>query len=113
MPEPDTLYACFTTVPEKDQADSLAEDIVENRLAACVQIDSPVTSVYRWQGKTEKGQEHRLVIFAPERKLGELESLVHDRHPYDTPKWVCCKAEKVSEKYLKWANEACNLRGFI
>ncbi len=95
------------------EAESLAEDIVKSRLAACVQIDSPVTSVYRWRGKVEKEEEIRIMILALEAELPKLESFVEDRHPYDTPKWVCVKAEKVSEKYLKWANDVCNLRGFI
>jgi periplasmic divalent cation tolerance protein len=107
------FYACFTTVSKLSEAESLAEGIIESRLAACVQIDSPITSYYRWEGEVEKGQELRLIVFAPEPNLDKLERFIEERHPYDTPKWVCCRAEKVSEKYLKWANEACNLRGFF
>lgn len=113
MPKSDNLYVCYTTVSRLPEAESLAEDIVKSRLAACVQIDSPVISFYRWRGKVEKDEEFRIVIYALEANLPKLESFIDDRHPYDTPKWVCCRAEKVSEKYLKWANDVCNLRGFI
>lgn len=113
MPISDNLFVCYTTVSRIPEAESLAEDIVKSRLAACVQIDSPITSVYRWKDKVEKEEEIRIVLFALESALPKLETFVADRHPYDTPKWVCCRAEKVSEKYLKWANEVCNLRGFI
>ncbi len=113
MPKSDNLFLCYTTVSQMTEAESLAEDIIKSRLAACVQIDSPVTSVYRWQGKVEKEQEIRIAIYALEGSLSKLERFIEDRHPYDTPKWVCLQAEKVSEKYLKWANDVCNLRGFI
>lgn len=113
MPKSDNLFICYTTVSRMPEAESLAEDIVKSRLAACVQIDSPVTSFYRWRGKVEKDQEIRIVILALESSLSKLESFVEDRHPYDTPKWICARAEKVSEKYLKWANDVCSVRGFI
>ncbi|EDY83310.1 divalent cation tolerance protein, CutA1 family [Verrucomicrobiia bacterium DG1235] len=113
MPESDDLYICWTTVSDQEEAELLADQIIQSKLAACVQIDSPIISVYRWQGKIEKDPEVRICINALESSIGRLESFVHEHHPYDTPKWVCAKAEKVSEKYLKWANEVCNLRGFI
>lgn len=113
MPETDNLFVCLTTVTTQAEAESLAEDIVKSRLAACVQIEAPVISLYRWRGKVEKNSEIRISIYALENSLGKLASFVEDRHPYDTPKWICMRAEKVSEKYLKWANDICNLRGFI
>lgn len=113
MPKLDAVYVCWTTVSNQKEAELLAEQIIESKLAACVQIESPIISMYRWQGKVEKDPEIRICINALESTIEKLETFVHERHPYDTPKWVCVKAEKVSEKYLKWANEVCNLRGFF
>ena len=113
MSAKDELYLCLTTVSKKDDAETLAAKLIEKRLAACVQIDSEVTSIYRWRSKIEKEREFRLNIFAHKRNLEQLAKFVEEQHPYDTPKWVCFKAEKVSEKYLKWTNEVCTVRGFI
>lgn len=113
MSASDTLFLCLTSVSTEQEAESLADDIVKSRLAACVQIDSPLRSVYRWGKKIEKNAEIRLMIFAPETRLQKLQLFVEDRHPYETPKWICFRAEKVSEKYLKWANEVCSLRDFV
>lgn len=113
MSQQDKLFLCLTTVSNQEEAETLASALIENRLAACVQIDSPVTSLYRWQNKVEQETEIRLHIFAHKRTLDQLAKFVGEHHPYDTPKWICFEAEKVSEKYLKWTNEVCNLRGFI
>lgn len=116
MPQPNAnpsqLLVCWTTVAERSDADRLAREIIQRRLAACVQIDGPITSVYEWKGQVETGQEHRLWIKAPARCLEPLERFVSENHPYETPQWVCVAAEKVSEKYLKWADDVANLRGF-
>lgn len=113
MTQPSPLFLCITTVSSRDEAERIASQSVESQLAACAQIDSPIASVYKWQDKVEQDQEIRLSLYAVEANLEKLETLVHRIHPYDTPKWVCIPVEKVSEKYLKWANEVSNLRGFI
>lgn len=92
-----------TAVATRDDADALARSLVETRLAACVQIDGPVTSVYHWQGKLETTEEFRLTIKFPAANAAALETHLHARHPYDTPEWVAVRAEIVAEKYLSWA----------
>lgn len=113
MSHSNPLYLCLTTVGSQVEADQIAEKVIAQQLAACVQIESPITSVYRWQGKIERETEFRISLFVVAENLEKLERFVHQIHPYDTPKWICLAAEKVSEKYLKWANEVSNLRGFI
>ncbi|MBC2605496.1 divalent-cation tolerance protein CutA [Pelagicoccus albus] len=113
MENDDSLYLCYTTVSRQEDAETLAKQIIDSKLAACVQIDAHILSYYNWKGKTERDNEIRLQIFAPGACLSELEKFVTERHPYDIPKWICWESKKVSEKYLKWANEVCNLRGFI
>jgi len=99
------LYLCLTTVARQEDAERLAGLSVQSRLAACAQIDAPITSVYRWQDAIARETEYRISLVATESKLESLEQLISDNHPYDTPKWVCLPIEKVSEKYLKWAKE--------
>ena len=93
----------WTTVETDSQARTLAEGLIGQRLAACVQIDGPLTSVYRWESRVETATEYRLTIkFLSTRHL-EVESYLHNHHPYTTPQWIVIRAEHVAEKYLSWA----------
>lgn len=97
----------WTTVETREQAETLASGLVAERLAACVQIEGPVRSHYRWQGRAEASDEYRLMIkFTPLRQV-ELEAWLFARHPYETPEWVVVRAEHVAEKYLSWVHANC------
>jgi periplasmic divalent cation tolerance protein len=94
----------WTTVETREQAEALAAGLVAERLAACVQIDGPIRSHYRWEGRAEAAEEYRLTIkFIPLRQL-ELEAWLFHRHPYETPQWLVVRAEHVAEKYLSWVH---------
>ncbi|MCF3648504.1 divalent-cation tolerance protein CutA [Synoicihabitans lomoniglobus] len=93
----------WTTVETASQAQDLARGLVEGRLAACVQVDGPITSTYRWEGKVESATEYRVTVkFLSTRHL-EIEAWLHRHHPYATPQWITVVAEHVAEKYLSWA----------
>ncbi len=93
----------WTTVETRDQAESLAAGLIEARLAACVQIEGPITSFYRWENRVEQAGEYRLSVkFLSGRQI-ELEAWLARRHPYEVPEWVVVRAEHVAEKYLSWA----------
>ena len=93
----------WTTVETREQAESLAKGLVEARLAACVQIDGPIQSIYRWQNQVERAAEFRLTVkFLSHRHL-ELETWLLSRHPYQNPEWLVIRADHVAEKYLSWA----------
>ncbi|WP_221031743.1 divalent-cation tolerance protein CutA [Actomonas aquatica] len=93
----------WTTTSTETEATTLARGLIDRKLAACVQIDGPMTSIYRWGGTTETSTEYRLTIkFLVNRHL-EVETYVHNHHPYDTPQWIVVRAEHVAEKYLSWA----------
>ena len=97
------LLIAWTTVANRPEAEILARGIVDAQLAACVQIEGPLTSFSRWEGRLEEATEFRLTIkFLPEQSAG-LEAWVHIHHPYETPEWLTLRAENVSEKYLSWA----------
>ena len=100
------MLIAWTTVATADDAARLAREAIELRLAACVQVEGPVSSFYRWAGRLESTQEYRLQFkVLPEQAAG-LEAWIRARHPYDTPEWVVVRAEHVSEKYLSWARAA-------
>ncbi len=100
----DAICVGWTTVETKEQADALAQGLVESRLAACVQIDGPVVSHYRWEGKLERAREFRLAVKFAEGKVADIETYLRTHHPYDTPQWVAVKATHCSPDYAAWVN---------
>ena len=97
------MYTAWTTVANRADADRLARGAIAGNLAVCVQIDGPIVSHYRWQGRDERSEEFRLAFKCLAEHQAELEKYVLDQHPYDTPEWLIVKAEHVGEKYLSWA----------
>jgi len=97
------LLLAWTTVATPEDATRLARGAVEAGLAACVQIDGPVMSHYRWKGRVEAAAEHRLMFKLLPEHAAALEDWVRARHPYAVPEWVVVRAGHVSEKYLSWA----------
>ena len=97
------MYLAWTTVGDRADADRLAGAAVAAGLAACVQIEGPVTSVYRWAGRIETAAEFRLTFKVIPARLAALEAQVLAAHPYTTPEWIVVRAELVAEKYLSWA----------
>ena len=97
------MFIAWTTVGNRADADRLATDAIVRNLAACVQIDGPITSHYRWQGKDERSEEFRLCFKCLPSHLELLEKRVLETHPYDTPEWLVVRADRVGEKYLSWA----------
>ena len=97
------MFIAWTTVGTSDDADRLAADVVAGGLAACVQIDGPVVSHFRWEGKHERVEEFRLTFKVLPAQLAALEKQVLDAHPYDIPEWIVVQADQVGEKYLSWA----------
>ena len=88
------------------EAEVLAERIVSAKLAACVQILPQMRSVYIWEGKLQKEDEHLLVIKTLPEKFDELSAFITLNHPYDVPEIVAMDAEKVSAPYLEWLTSA-------
>ena len=101
-----SFYIFFVTVPNFEAGKKIAKILVENKLAACVNIIQKVFSIYRWRGKIEEGNENLLVIKTTEEKSDLIIQEISKIHSYDTPECVGIKIEKGSEKYLKWIKES-------
>ena len=99
------LIGC-TTLDREAAARQLARELVESGLAVCVQIDSGLHSVYRWEGALCEEAEWRLVVKFLESKSKALEERIHTTHPYETPEWIVFRPEHVAPKYLAWAQQA-------
>lgn len=97
------MFLAWTTVGTSDDADRLAADVIASGSAVCVQIDGPVVSHFRWEGKHERVEEFRLCFKCLPEGLPALEKQVLEAHPYDIPEWIVVRADQVGEKYLSWA----------
>ena len=96
------MLIVLTTTPNIEEAEALAEKIVEERLAGCIQILPRMTSVYMWEGKVQKENEHLLLIKTLPEKFDELSAFITANHSYDVPEIIAIDAERVSEPYLSW-----------
>ena len=91
-----------TTTESKEQAQSIAQNLVSAKLAACVQILGPITSTYRWKGKVETAEEWLCLIKTREGLYEELEKEIISLHSYETPEIIAVPISKGSADYLSW-----------
>lgn len=96
----------LVTFPVDGDADTFARTLVDERLAACVNILPPMRSVYRWQGKTESADERQLLIKTTRAAVPRLELRVTQLHPYDIPEFVVLPIESASAAYSAWLSES-------
>ena len=95
----------LTTLPAEGDAEVFASQLVEERLAACVNILPPMRSVYRWKGSVERGDERQLVIKTTGPQITALEARIRALHPYDLPEFVVIPIQG-SAAYLAWLTES-------
>lgn len=95
------IILVLTTMPDDDRADAVARTLVEERLAACVNVHGPMRSTYRWKGEIEREAERQIVIKTTRDRLGPLEARIHALHPYDLPEFVVVGAD-ASGPYGTW-----------
>lgn len=99
------MLVVLTTTPNLTEAESLAEKIVAEKLAACVQILPEMKSFYFWENEIQKEPEHLLLIKTLPEKFDALEKFILENHSYSVPEIVALPAEKVSESYLGWMTD--------
>ena len=100
------MFIVLTTVPSEEEALKLADAMIRERLAGCVQILPKMTSVYLWEGNVQKEAENLLLIKTDAEKWPQLEAFLVKGHPYDVPEIVAVESEKVSEPYRAWLEAA-------
>lgn len=92
----------LTSLPDAATAERIADRLVEQRLAACVNILAPARSVYRWQGVIERAGEVPVLIKTTAARYAELESALRDEHPYELPEIVAVPITHGLPAYLDW-----------
>ncbi|AVR90153.1 divalent-cation tolerance protein CutA [Thauera aromatica] len=101
-PPQSPLLIVLTTLPDPAAAQALAATLIEDGLAACVNVLAPCTSVYRWQGKIETATETPLLIKTTAAVYPALEAAIGARHPYELPEIVAVPVERGLPAYLDW-----------
>ncbi len=92
----------LVTAPDIKVAKALASAVLEARLAACANVVPKVESFFWWQDKLQKADETQIVFKTTTARLAELEKLVKEKHPYDTPEFLVLPTMGGSEGYLDW-----------
>jgi periplasmic divalent cation tolerance protein len=100
-----SLILVRITCPSRRVAEDIADGALEGRIAACANLEGPVTSSYRWKGVIEQSFEFILWLKGPEVNWGKIEALVNRVHPYDVPAIVAMPLTHVSDAYAAWALE--------
>lgn len=105
-----SLLAVFTTVASRDEADRLSRAAVEQRLAACVQVEA-VHSTYRWQGEVVSEPELRLMFKTSRARYPALEAWLRGQHPYDLPAVFALPVAEASQAYQAWVDDTVKRDG--
>ena len=92
----------LTNLPDTVSAEKLAEILISEQLAACVNILAPCTSVYQWQGKLEKASELPMMIKTTRNLYETLERTILKHHPYELPEIICVTIDDGLPAYLEW-----------
>lgn len=106
---PTNTLLIFCTCPNRETAEQIANHLVEEQLAACINISSPVTSIYSWQGKIESEEELLLSIKTSRRRYSELEQAILNLHPYELPEIIAVPVEQGLSGYLDWVAQCTNV----
>jgi periplasmic divalent cation tolerance protein len=106
----DSILIVTTSLPKVEAAETMAHQLIEHRLAACVQIQNGIHSVYRWDGKICDDAEVLLVAKTGSQKWLEIESFIKKNHPYQLPEILAFTPSQCSHAYGTWVLEevACD-----
>ncbi|HSI27767.1 MAG: divalent-cation tolerance protein CutA [Methylophilus sp.] len=102
MTPKEEIIIVFTHVPDMACAESMAQALVNEQLAACVNISSPVKSVYRWQGQIEMADEIALTIKTVRQGYDKVAERIRALHPYELPEIVAIHVNEGLPEYLRW-----------
>jgi len=91
-----------TNLPDRASAEKLGALLIEQRLAACVNLLAPCASVYRWQGEIQHDEEHPLLIKTAQDRYAELEAAIRANHPYELPEIIAVSIVQGLPAYLQW-----------
>jgi len=92
----------LTNLPDRAAAERLADSLIEQRVAACINILAPCRSVYRWKGAVQHDEEHPMLIKTTAQRYPALERAIRAGHPYELPEIIAVPIERGLAAYLDW-----------
>jgi len=98
----------ITNYSDPTSATALAEELIKQHLAACVNVSSAGHSIYRWQGKIESAEEFQVWIKTRKQHYDRVEQLIKMMHPYELPEIIMVPIIGGSTAYLQWINDETN-----
>ena len=101
----DDYVLVLTTIPADADAAAFGRTLVEERLAACVNL-YPMESVYRWEGRVEHESERQVIIKTARQRVVALWERVREMHPYEVPEFVVLPIVDGNDAYLRWIGES-------
>ena len=99
----------LSTVPDDSSAEPLARTLVEEKLAACVNLLPPMVSIYRWKGEVDRSAERQVIIKTTRDLVPALSKRLKDLHSYELPELIVLSADSGSKDYLDWVVSSVRL----
>jgi periplasmic divalent cation tolerance protein len=96
----------LTTIGSESDAIALGKTLVDERLAACVNVLPAMVSIYRWKGAVEQDKEHQILIKTTADRLAGLESRIRQLHPYELPEFLVMDPAGGGAAYVAWVKES-------
>jgi len=98
-------HMIYCTCPDNEVANQISKTLVQNKLAACVNILPNITSIYTWQGELQQDQELLLLIKSRSDKFEDIKQAIINIHPYELPEIIAVSIDNAVPNYLNWINE--------
>ena len=98
------VIVTLCTCPDKMSAQKIAHVLVENKLAACVNILPGILSIYTWKSQIESAEEHLLIIKSSAEHYQSIETAIRSHHPYEIPEIIAFPITQGLPEYLNWIN---------
>lgn len=92
----------FVTAPTQEEATSLGQALVRDRLAACVNVVGPIRSIYEWEGEIRDDAEWLMIVKTTRERFTSLRQFVEARHSYEVPEILALPVTSGSSRYLEW-----------
>ena len=96
------VVVVLSTVPDDESAEKIARTLVDEKLAACVNLLAPMTSIYRWKGAVERDSERQIVMKTTRVQVTALKKRLKELHSYELPEFVVLGVEDGDADYLSW-----------
>ncbi len=92
----------LTTVPADNRGEAIGQALVDERLAACVNLLPPMTSIYRWRGSVEREMERQMIVKTTRNRVPAVQARLAALHPYEVPEFLVLSVADSSSAYFEW-----------